>query len=102
MHEPKHEEQNIQINSPMHVGKESKVNLSKKNSGMGGPFVKNTDEDEGGDGENVDDSYQDEVDYSRGGADRHLNPSARKRGVGGLEGEPDSGLSPRHTKVPHS
>lgn len=36
------------------------------------------------------------------GTDRQLNPSARKRGVGGTDSEPDSGLSPRHSKVPQS
>ena len=104
MHEPKHEEQDIQINSPMHAPKESRVNLSKKNSNMGAMVdynMKDTEADVGGDGENVDDSYQDEVDMSRG-ADRMLNPSAPKRGVGGLDSEPDSGLSPRHSKVPQS
>ena len=63
MHEPKHEEQNIQINSPMHASKESRVNLSQKNSSMMGPpdfKTKNAQEDDeigGGDGENVDDTY---------------------------------------------
>lgn len=60
MHEPKHEEQNIQINSPMHASKESRVNLSQKNSSMTGPAdfkTKNVEDDENGDGENVDDTY---------------------------------------------
>ena len=57
LHEPKREEQNIQINSPMHTQKESMLNLSQKNRNMG---MKSKAE-EHGDGENVDDSYHQTV-----------------------------------------
>lgn len=52
MHQPKQEEQSIQINSPLQPGKESRVNMHEKNSNMVPSMAVYED-----DGENVDDSY---------------------------------------------
>lgn len=109
MHQPKLEEQNIQINMLMQPPK-ANLGGDKSNNRGGGYSGSKYDQDhndEYDDDENVDDSYQhhtvDEMQNlqrsSRGNANSKERNMGGKRG-GANDSEPDSGVSPRLSKVP--
>lgn len=88
-----------------------KVNLGEKNRNMAGHSGSKYGHaaDEYADIENVDDSYHQTIDEmqnlqrsSRGNTNsKERNPTGtRGAAVGGTDSEPDSGLSPRLSKVP--
>lgn len=98
MHQPKQEEQSIQINSPLQPGKESRVNMHEKNNNMAASVAEFDD-----DRENIDDSYnmhneEKQNPQFKGLGDKPL--SSRKRG--GPSDVDEVGMSPSHQKVPQS